>query len=70
MAWPTSSTAPVADMRSPAMCDRVIDRMTARVIDRHPYPVRRARERAARVADRLMLVMAAVVVVAMLGGVL
>ena len=44
--------------------------MYDRVIDRHPYPVRRARERAARIADRLMLVMAAVVVIAMFGGVL
>ena len=38
--------------------------------DRHPYPVRRARERAARIADRIMLALAAVVVIAMLGGVL
>ena len=38
--------------------------------ERFPYPVRRSRERAARIADRLMLVMAAVVVIAMLGGVL
>ena len=42
------------------------DRMT----DRHPYPVRRARECAARRIDRLLLALAAVVVIAMIGGVL
>lgn len=38
--------------------------------DRFPYPVRRARERAARRIDQLLLALAAVVVIAMLGGVL
>ena len=38
--------------------------------DRHPYPVRRARERAARRIDRLLLVLAAVTAAMMLGGVL
>ena len=38
--------------------------------DRHPYPVRRARECAERRIDRLLLALAAVVVIAMLGGVL
>jgi hypothetical protein len=42
------------------------DRMT----DRHPYPVRRARECVARRIDRLLLALAAVVVIAMIGGVL
>jgi hypothetical protein len=38
--------------------------------DRFPYPVRRARERAARIADRLLLVIAAVTIAAMIGGLL
>ena len=39
-------------------------------MNRHPYPVRRARECAARRIDRLLLALAAVVVIAMIGGVL
>ena len=38
--------------------------------DRHPYPVQRASERLARSADRLLLLLAAVTVILMLGGVL
>ena len=38
--------------------------------DRFPYPVRRARERAARRIDRLLLVIAAVTIAAMIGGLL
>lgn len=38
--------------------------------ERFPYPVRRARERATRRIDRLLLALAAVVVIAMIGGVL
>ena len=38
--------------------------------ERFPYPVRRARERAARRIDRLLLALAAVTVALMLGGVL
>ena len=38
--------------------------------DRHPYPVRRSSERAERQIDRLLLALAAVVVIAMIGGVL
>ena len=38
--------------------------------DRFPYPVRRARERTERIADRLLLVIAAVTIAAMIGGLL
>ena len=38
--------------------------------DRFPYPVRLARERAARIVDRLVLVLAAIVIGAMFGGLL
>lgn len=38
--------------------------------DRFPYPVRRARERAARRIDRLLLALAAVTVALILGGAL
>lgn len=38
--------------------------------DRFPYPVRRARERAARRIDRLLLILAVIVIGAMFGGLL
>ena len=39
-------------------------------MNRHPYPVRRARECAARRIDRLLLALAAVTIALMIGGVL
>lgn len=40
------------------------------MINRHPYPVQRARDRIARSVDRLLLILAAITISAMIGGVL